>query len=229
MLIPWYEYKVSCLLKVLGARYDVSIFSMLTFPDISFEGYLFDCDGTLAHSMPVHYWAWQEALRKHGASYPFPEELFYQWGGKATVLIVELLNQRYGSSLDPEAVTHTKEKLFLERLEAIEPIEEVVAFAREVARSSPVCVVSGGLRNVVQQTLKNIGVEDLFPLVITPADVETGKPAPDMFLLAAEKMNVHPRRCLVLEDGISGIQGAAAAGMSVYYIPRLPAAGASRH
>ncbi|MEM9443997.1 MAG: HAD family phosphatase [Verrucomicrobiota bacterium] len=194
---------------------------MFRFPKVDFDGYLFDCDGTLVNSMPVHYKAWCEALKEHDAPYGFPKDLFYDLGGTATDHIVNILNEKYGGNLDAKEVAHTKEKLFMERVCEVEPIGPVVSLAREVSRDQKVAVVSGGFRRVVMRLLESVGLVDTFKIVVTPADVAKGKPAPDMFLLAAGKLGVAPERCLVLEDGIMGVRGAAAAGMCSYLIPRL--------
>lgn len=191
----------------------------LEIPEGDFDAYLFDCDGTLADSMPVHYLAWKKALARGGANFEFCEDEFYSLGGIATVKIISLLNQRHGCSMDPEIVAHDKEKLFLELLDQVRPLPVVVNYAKAKALTHPVAVVSGGFKNVVTRTLDLIGLGGLFPHVITPEDVVHGKPAPDMFLLAAQRLGVRPERCLVFEDGQPGIDGAHAAGMQTVFIP----------
>lgn len=191
----------------------------LEIPGHDFEGYIFDCDGTLADTMPLHYEAWIAALEEQRAATYFPEKVFYSLGGVASDVIISRLNRQHGLLMDPEAVSHRKEALFLERLKSVERLHPVTDFALEVSRSRPVAVVSGGFKNIVLDTLKLIEMEAVFPIVITPEDVTHGKPAPDMFLLAAEKMGVAPNRCLVFEDGPSGIEGARAAGMQTVFVP----------
>ena len=191
----------------------------LEIPAGDYEAYLFDCDGTLADSMPVHYRAWCRALAEAGAGFEFGEDEFYSLGGVATNKIVTLLNQRHGTSLDAEAVAHEKELLFLQLLPEVRPLDAVVAYARAVAHTHPVAVVSGGFKNVVHQTLELIGMGDVFSVVVTPEDVVHGKPAPDMYLLAAEKLGVIPSACLVFEDAEPGILAAHAAGMKTVIIP----------
>jgi HAD superfamily hydrolase (TIGR01509 family) len=116
-------------------------------------------------------------------------------------------------------VAKVKEDIYLESLERVLPITVVRDFAREIARTRPVAVATGGWRRVVQRTLEVVGLGEVFPIIITPEDVVHGKPAPDMFLLAAERMGVDPRRCVVFEDGQPGVDGARAAGMDVVIIP----------
>jgi beta-phosphoglucomutase-like phosphatase (HAD superfamily) len=191
----------------------------LSLPLGLFSGYIFDCDGTLADSMPVHYQAWLQALAAADAPFHFEEEHFYQLGGTATSKIINILNERHGCNLDSETLSHAKELYFMENVSQIQPIDSVVAIARRLAQTHPVSIVTGGFRHVVEQTLETINILHLFPIIITPADVLHGKPAPDMFLLAAEKMGVPARECLVFEDGIVGIEGAEKAGMQSVFIP----------
>jgi HAD superfamily hydrolase (TIGR01509 family) len=192
---------------------------LLPIPDRNFAGYIFDCDGTLAHTMPIHYQAWIQAFQIAQAPFHFEEDLFYQLGGTATAHIVTILNQKYGCQLDPHTISQQKERCFMENLHKVQPIKEVVQIAQHLAQTHPVAIVSGGFQHVVSSTLQAIGILHLFPIIITPADVTHGKPAPDMFLLAAKKMGVPPTECLVFEDGQVGIEGAHKAGMQTVFVP----------
>ncbi|MEM1157924.1 MAG: HAD family phosphatase [Verrucomicrobiota bacterium] len=191
-------------------------------PEGHFEGYIFDCDGTLADTMPLHYQAWRKTLDENGGQDLFPLEQFYSMGGVAPVDILAALNRDHQLTLDIHKIAADKEVAFMHSLETVDPIENVVQFARDAAKNHPVSVVSGGLKPVVIRTLEILELADLFHSVITPQDAERGKPHPDMFLLAAEKMSVAPGKCLVFEDGPSGMDGARAAGMEVVYIASHP-------
>lgn len=191
----------------------------LTFPSGDFAGYIFDCDGTLIDSMPVHYRAWDAALRVKGLSEPLSQDLFYSLGGVPTKKVAEILGAHYKLNIDPEEVFHIKEKIFVEMLPEVQLIPAVVDFARRVAAKHPVSVASGGPRDVVKRSLELAGIADLFKVVVTADDVVHGKPAPDMFLLAAKLMGVAPAKCLVFEDAVPGIQAAVAAGMQYVHVP----------
>jgi HAD superfamily hydrolase (TIGR01509 family) len=192
--------------------------TVFTPPEKRYAGYIFDCDGTLADSMPLHYSAWAETVTKHGGQ--MPEDLFYALGGWPNNKMVELLNVRFGTSLDPEVVAFEKEQLYVGRVARIQPIPEVAAFAREVAAFAKVSVASGGVLPVVTRTLETIGFKGFFSVVVTTEQVKRGKPFPDMFLEAARRMSVRPSDCLVLEDSIAGYEAATAAGMDYAKVGR---------
>jgi HAD superfamily hydrolase (TIGR01509 family) len=191
---------------------------IFTAPTKDYDGYIFDCDGTLADSMPMHYRAWREAVTEFGSK--ISEELFYSLGGVPTTKIVELLNERDGTTMDPVVVATRKENLYLGLIAGIEPIAEVVEFAQKVKRRAKVAVASGGELPVVRRTLAAIGLEGFFPVIVSSEQVDRGKPFPDMFLEAAKRMEVRPERCLVLEDSEAGFQAATAAGMDYVVVSR---------
>jgi beta-phosphoglucomutase-like phosphatase (HAD superfamily) len=188
-------------------------------PDGVFSGYIFDLDGTLVDTMPLHYTAWESALRKAGLKGRLDEDLFYALGGVPSRRVASLLGERHGLTLDPVAVYRDKEEAFMGSLQTLELILPVVEFARKVAAEGyPVSIASGGTHDVVTSTLQKTGLAPLFPVVVTADDVEHGKPAPDMFLLAAKRMGVEPTKCLVFEDGQPGIKAAQAAGMKWVFV-----------
>mgnify|MGYP000099888321 FL=1 len=185
----------------------------LEIPNGNFAGYIFDLDGTLVDTMPLHYLAWDEAMRRAGMPGTLSEDLFYSLGGVPTLRVAELMATHYGLKIDPWKVFHEKEALFSARTHEAALIEPVVAFARRVAATHPVAIASGGPRDIVRRTLELKGLAALFPVVVSADDVVHGKPAPDMFLLAAKKMAVEPTHCLVFEDAEPGMRAADAAGM----------------
>jgi beta-phosphoglucomutase family hydrolase len=188
-----------------------------------YKGLIFDCDGTIVDTMPVHYVAWCKALA--GVNIHFPEDRFYSFAGAPTVTIIQTLAKEQGVACDPEAVAHEKERIYVESLESLEPIHSVVEIARREKGKRKLAVASGGWKRVVKQSLTVIGVEDLFEAIVGADDVAHGKPAPDVFLKAAEQIGVRPEECLVYEDGDLGIEAAKRAGMAwidvrPWYLPR---------
>jgi HAD superfamily hydrolase (TIGR01509 family) len=192
----------------------------LQIPSRPFAAYIFDCDGTLVDSMPLHYVCWVESLRKNGATYEFTEDEFYHYAGVPEKDTVIILNKQHGVNIDPEAVVALKAGLFLNRIADLQPVRPVAEYARALHGTAPLSVASGSEAPVVRACLHATGLFDLFPVIITPEDVKRGKPSPDMFLLAAERMGVSPGDCLVFEDGRSGLEAAKAAGMEAVFVPR---------
>jgi HAD superfamily hydrolase (TIGR01509 family) len=200
----------------------------LDIPTGDFGAYLFDLDGTLIDSMPVHLRAWAQAMERAGMpAGAFDAEYFYSLGGVPTVESAVLYGEHYGlASLNPHRVAEEKELLYLELLDDVRVIAPVADFARRVAATHPVAIVTGGGPEIALPALDATGLRALFSVVVTPEDVPSGrgKPAPDMFLLAAERLGVRPGACLVFEDAQPGIDAALAAGMQVVRVPRTTVA-----
>jgi len=191
----------------------------LDVPAGDFAGYIFDLDGTLIDTMPLHYRAWDLAMRDAGLPHPLDEDYFYKLGGIPTRRVAEMFGEHYGLKLDADRVFHVKEAYFSEMQKDARLIEPVVAIARRMHATRPLAIASGGPRKIVQRSLEVTGLASLFRAVVTADDVTHGKPSPDMFLLAAQLLGVAPETCLVFEDAEPGIQGAIAAGMKVVRVP----------
>jgi HAD superfamily hydrolase (TIGR01509 family) len=156
-------------------------------------------------------------MKRAGLPVPLSEDLFYSLGGVPTRRVAELFGEHYKMPINADAVSHVKELLYLERIDQVERIEAVVAFARKVAKTHPVAIATGGQPEIALPALRAAGLDDIFKVVITPNDVPPGrgKPEPDMFVLAAQRIGVDPKKCLAFEDAEPGIQAATAAGMQV--------------
>lgn len=172
---------------------------------------IFDCDGTLADTMPIHYLAWQEGIQPAGLT--FDEEQFYRLGGVPTIQIIELLAEQQGKSVDPAAICQAKEDAYMEMIERVEPIAPVISIARENYGKLPLAVGSGGYRDTVMATLNTIEAVGLFEHIVTAEDTERHKPEPDVYLKAAELLGIEPSDCRVYEDTDIGIEAATRAGM----------------
>lgn len=191
---------------------------MITFDPSAYDGFIFDCDGTLADSMPLHYQAWSETLAlKLGKPSDFTESMFYRFGGMPARQIVERLNKDYGYGLVPDQFAHEKEMRFLELLPGIGPVQEVVDVLNRLGPQAKVAVASGGLTEIVRDTLSRIGFKagpnEKIKFIVGSDQVTHGKPSPELFLHAAELLGVDPKRCLVFEDAEPGFEAAKAAGM----------------
>jgi beta-phosphoglucomutase family hydrolase len=184
------------------------------------RGLVFDCDGTIADTMPAHYRAWVQALGEHGVE--FPEALFYEMGGIPTPRIIEILNERHGHDMPVMETAHYKEDLFEKLIPQVMPIEPVVQVIREYDGRLPMAVATGGFRRICHKTLDVLCLREKFQAVVTAEDVTRGKPAPDIFLEAARRLGVEPTLCMAFEDANLGVQAAEAAGMTVVDVRKLP-------
>jgi beta-phosphoglucomutase family hydrolase len=175
------------------------------------KGLIFDCDGTLANTMPLHWRAWQIITQRHNLH--FPEDRFYSLGGVPSRDILRMLAGEQGRSLDHIAVAHEKEELYLPLMAEIEPIHAVVEIAKAHHGKLPMAVASGGTQRVICQVLEHLKIRDLFDAVVTSEMVKRQKPAPDIFLEAARLIGVTPKFCRAYEDTDLGMQAIRAAGM----------------
>jgi len=175
------------------------------------KGIIFDCDGTLADSMPLHWRAWQVVLGRYRLH--LPEERFYSLGGVPSQDILRMLSAEQGIALDPLAVAREKEAEYLPLIAQVGPINAVVRIARQNYRKIPMAVASGGTRKVIEQVLDHLGIRGLFQAIVTSEDVPKQKPAPDIFLEAARRIAVAPQFCRAYEDTDLGMQAIRAAGM----------------
>jgi HAD superfamily hydrolase (TIGR01509 family) len=189
----------------------------LKLPADDFRAYLFDCDGTIVDSMPLHYIAWKKALGEWNC--PFDEKLFYAWGGKPVDEIISTLNEMDGLKMPVKEVGVRKEGLYFELLPQLKAIPEVLEHIEAQYGRIPFAVVSGGRRNSVVKSLTVVHLLDKFDAIVGAGDYKNSKPAPDGFLIAAAKLGVEPKDCLVFEDTDLGIQAAAAAGMASVLVP----------
>jgi beta-phosphoglucomutase family hydrolase len=175
------------------------------------KGLIFDCDGTLADSMPLHWRAWQMVTQRHGLH--FPIDRFYASGGIPSRDILKMLAQEQGRSLDHIAVAHEKEETYLQTLSQVEPVHAVVEIAKENYKKIPMAVASGGSQEIICMLLEHLKIRHLFDAVVTNEMVQNQKPAPDIFLEAARRIGVEPKFCRAYEDTDLGLQAIRSAGM----------------
>jgi len=168
------------------------------------RGLIFDCDGTLADTMPLHWEAWSEIARRHGLN--FPRDRFFALAGVPSRHILRILSEEQGVPLDPVEVAHEKEETYLEKLSHVGPIHAVYEIARENRGRLPMAVASGGTKKVILQVLDHLKIRDWFQAVVTSEDIEHQKPAPDIFLEAARQIGVPPQFCRAYEDSDLGMQ-----------------------
>lgn len=177
----------------------------------TYQALIFDCDGTLTDSMPLHYVAWRRTLDRHGIQ--FPEARFYAMGGVPTDKIIETLCHEQSLVVDVPAIAEEKEREFLLTLHDVRPNRPVCDIARGHHGRLPMAVASGGIRSVVMDQLIKIEMQHYFAVVVAAEDTQRHKPEPDVFLEAARRLQVSPAGCLVFEDTDIGLLAAKRAGM----------------
>ena len=175
------------------------------------RGLIFDCDGTLANTMPLHWHAWQIIATKYKLH--FPEDRFYSLGGVPSRDIVKMLAEEQGVSLDHIQAAHEKENAYLPLMAQVEPVHAIVEIARAHYGKVPMAVASGGTQPVIIGVLEHLKIRHLFDAVVTSEMVKNQKPAPDIFLEAARLIGVEPKCCRGYEDTDLGLQAIRAAGM----------------
>ena len=175
------------------------------------EGLIFDCDGTIVDTMPIHYVAWCSTTAKHGLV--FPEERFYALGGVSPFEVLRMLSEEQGVEIDSNAVTYQKEAKYMELIGNAKEIPEVMQIVRDNHGKLPMAVASGGTHETVEGILQQCGIRHYFDAIVTSQDVDNPKPAPDTFLEAARRINVAPEKCRAYEDADMGMKAILAAGM----------------
>lgn len=190
--------------------------------DAGVEGLIFDLDGTLADTMPVHYGVYRDILGEYGID--FSTELFESMAGIPAIGTFERLRVLYNLDFDATEIGLFKEHEYEKRMHLIRPIDPVVEVAHRYQGKLPMAVGTGGLSRLARKTLEILGLQDHFKIVVSSDDVKQHKPHPETFLRCAAAMGVDPQKCLVFEDGRLGFQAAEAAGMPYvdvtrYYLP----------
>ena len=183
---------------------------------VHIQGLIFDLDGTLADTMPIHIQAWQAAGRLYGVE--ITEAMVMKYAGSPTLEVVPKFNQEFGWDLDPTKVRFHKNEAYYQikaDLGKIRPITKVVNIAEEYRGKLPMAVGTGSTRENALVSLNDLGITDWFEGLVGANDINNPKPAPDTFLRCAEIIQKPPQKCLVFEDGAMGIEAALAAGMEV--------------
>ena len=177
------------------------------------KGLIFDLDGTVANTMQNHFNAWRNAVLPHGID--FTADLFKSLTGMPRAATILKLNELFGTTMDPLEVGNVKAAHFKTLVNDTKEISVVADVIRKYQNVLPMSVGTGSTRNGAKKTLDVIGMGDVFDIVITANDIQNPKPHPETFLTCANLMDVHPKDCIVFEDGILGMQAAETAEMMV--------------
>lgn len=172
---------------------------------------IFDLDGTLADTMPVHFQAYKNILKEYGID--FSPELFASLAGIPAVGTIEKLNEIFGTKMHPEEVGHFKEAEYEKIMHKMKPIEPVVELAKKYHGKMPMAVGTGGYHRLAWKTMDILGLDKYFDILVSADDVTYPKPHPETFLKCAEQMGIAPEFCEVFEDGAPGMKAAEDGGM----------------
>lgn len=178
----------------------------------SYKGLIFDMDGTLIDTMPSHLSAWQQTAKQF--NFPFDQEWIHSMGGMPTKKVAMQLNERYHIDIDPQKVADTKTNLFRNLIEEGKLIGCTFQVLKQFHGQKKLAIGTGSNQENAIKLLEHNGILSMLDAVVTAADVENHKPNPDTFLLAAQRLGLEPKDCVVFEDTEIGRQAALAAGMS---------------
>ncbi|MEL6122799.1 MAG: HAD-IA family hydrolase [Bacteroidota bacterium] len=188
-------------------------------PPVTAKALIFDLDGTLADTMPLHLQSWRQLGQIVGV--PIKDKMITDLAGTPTPEVALELNKKFGWSLDPVGVQRLKNETYAQlKLHAgpVEPIQHVYALAEAYRGHLPMSIGTGSTRANADAAIRDMNMADWFVTVVTAEDVTAGKPDPETFLKCAAAMNVAPAECILYEDGHSGIRAGLAAGMTVIHV-----------
>jgi beta-phosphoglucomutase family hydrolase len=183
------------------------------------DGLVFDMDGTLIDSMPLHFQAWTEVAKSHGLT--LSRERFYQLGGVPTYETLVILAEEAGVEIDLIAAKHQKESLYQALLPSVTVINETLSIVEQYYGEKPMAIATGASQANARKVLGKLGIEHFFEAIVTSDDVMNHKPAPDVFLLAAERIDCVPAHCVAFEDTDIGIEAIESAKMTPIDIRQL--------
>lgn len=181
--------------------------------EYSYDAIVFDCDGTLVNSAPLHYQSFYLALLDQGAS--FPREWYFERLGLTRVDLISLFSQSLQLNIDVNVAVESSERHYVRLASSVELIPEIAAVARSMHKVVPLAVASSGQHQSVTASLKAVGLLALFDHLVTADDVTEHKPSPEPYEASARLLGISPERCLVFEDSDEGIESAQGAGCSV--------------
>ena len=177
---------------------------------------IFDMDGVLVDSQPYHFKADIDTLAEYGV---IKDQAFYEaFAGTVTIDRMTTLKNMFDLEVSAEEMSDLRERMILDVIgkEDIEAVRGIPEFLADIkANGLKTAVASSSSYELIDLVLDKTGIRKYFDSLTSGADVENGKPAPDVFLLAAKRLGVEPKNCIVVEDSEKGVCAGVAAGMKV--------------
>jgi beta-phosphoglucomutase family hydrolase len=174
---------------------------------------IFDLDGTLSDSLPVHIATWDTICGEMGCT--FDERIMVEMTGMATISFAERIKKDNKLNIDPWEIVRRKQSHFWDNAYKVKPNIPVIEVVKKYYKVLPMAVGTGASRRSAELQLETLQLKKYFDVIVTADDVNKHKPEPDTFLRCAELMNVPPEDCIVFEDGELGMKAARAAGMQL--------------
>jgi len=174
---------------------------------------IFDLDGTLSNSLPVHVATWNKVGETYG--FKFDTQIVHEMTGRPTIEFARHIVEKYNLTANPEDIVKLKQETFWNSAELLEPVQEIIAIVKEFHGKLPMSVGTGASRKSTEVQLGALKIADYFDAIVSADDVTSHKPEPETFLKCAQLMGVEPTACQVFEDGDLGIEAAKKAGMMV--------------
>jgi len=175
------------------------------------QALIFDLDGTLSDSLPVHIANWHSVCEKLNCT--FDDRILVEMTGMPTISFAERIKREQNLEIDAEEIVILKQQEFWQNINRIKPHDAVISLMKDAYGKIPMAVGTGASRISAMLQMKELGIDHLFDFIVTADDVERHKPEPETFLKCAEMMKVEPQFCQVFEDGELGMQAAQTAGM----------------
>jgi beta-phosphoglucomutase len=177
------------------------------------EAVIWDMDGVITDTAAYHYQAWKEEFAKKGIDYT-REDFLRHFGQRNDIIIKDAL----GNDVSPDelaAINAAKQANFLHRVAGhIRPLPGAISLIQSLKEHGiKQAIASSAPKGNIEIITRALGIEDYFQAIVFGTEVPEGKPSPQIFLLAAQKLEVKPADCIVLEDAMAGVAGAKNAGM----------------
>lgn len=178
---------------------------------------IFDMDGVLVDTEPLHYLAWKSVFENHGSS--LSEKEFTSFVGKGNPAVASHLISTLNLKVKEEKIIEEKNRIYSELIKNVKTRKGAKEILLKLKNRTKLCLASSSKREDVFPILKIVNLMQLFDVIVTGDEVERIKPYPDIYFLAAKKLNLKPRECVVFEDSSVGVLSAKTAGMFCIAVP----------